>query len=214
MIRRILWNLKKTKFNHHRIGSKNMLITAFGYVKGNQIEGDFCEFGTLFGDISIDSYYLNRKQNSKRKLYFFDSFEGLPATPEPYSQSLLKPGSFAFSLINYKNRLKKFGVNLDSLEIVSGFFDKTLQQRQNPSKIAIAWVDCDLYTSTSAVLKFLTGKLSQGSLLILDDYFLFDNPNMGTRLAVKEWLESNPNYQLTHYRDFHWAGRAFIFNFL
>jgi len=212
MIREKLWNFKKTKFNDHRVGSEEMLRTAFGYAKGNQIKGDFAEFGVLFGDISIDAFYLNRNQNLKRKLHFFDSFEGLPTTPEPYSQSLLTPGSFAFSLTNYKKRLRKFGVQLNELEIIPGFFSETLKSSIKPEKIAIAWVDCDLYTSTLEVLEFLTERLSQGSLLILDDYFLFDNPNMGTRLAKKEWLERNPNIQLSSYRDFHWAGRAFIFN--
>ena len=212
MIREKLWNFKKTHFDGHRVGSEKMLKTAFEYAKGNQIKGDFAEFGVLFGDLSIDAFYLNQKQKSKRKLYFFDSFEGLPATPEPYSQSLLVPGSFAFSLTKYKKRLKKFGVALNELKIVPGFFSETLKSQKNPEKIAIAWVDCDLYSSTLEVLEFLTERLSQGSLVILDDYFLFDNPNMGTRLAKKEWLERNPNIQLTHYRDFHWAGRAFIFN--
>ena len=212
MFRKKLWNFKKISFDDHRIGSEKMLSTAFGYAKGNQIKGAFAEFGVLFGDLSIDAFYLNKKQNSKRNLYFFDSFEGLPATPEPYYQSLLTPGSFAFSLTNYKKRLKKFGVSLSEVVIIPGFFSETLKSRTKPEKIAIAWVDCDLYTSTLEVLEFLTERLSQGSLLILDDYFLFDNPNMGTRLAKKEWLEKNPNIRLSHYRDFHWAGRAFIFN--
>jgi hypothetical protein len=208
-----LWVFKKTKFNYQRKGSAQMLISAFHYIKGNQIQGDFCEFGTLFGDISIDAFYLNTKLTSKRELFFFDSFEGLPNTPEPYDQKILEPGSFAFSLKNFRNRLKKFGVDIDQVHIIPGFFSKTLVTRNDPLEIAIAWVDCDLYSSTLEVLDFLTARLSQGSLLILDDYFLFDQPSKGQRLAVAEWLRKNPHIQLTHYRDFHWAGRAFIFNY-
>ena len=213
MIRRFLWKLKQTQFNKNRTEAQNMLVTSFSYVKGNQIPGDFCEFGTLFGDLSIDAYYLNSKLNPQRQVFLFDSFEGLPKTPEPYFQNLLQPGEFSFSQQNFTKRLKRFGVKLESVHIVPGFFSDSLKDRKNPSSIAIAWVDCDLYTSIREVLDFLAGKLSQGSLLILDDYFLFENPSMGARLAVKEWLTANPNFQLTHYRDFHWAGRAFIFNY-
>lgn len=53
MIREKLWNFKKTQFDVHRVGSERMLKIAFAYAKGNQIIGDFAEFGVLFGDFRL-----------------------------------------------------------------------------------------------------------------------------------------------------------------
>jgi O-methyltransferase len=212
VIRKALWNLKKKSFGFQRVGSALMLKTAFFYAKGNRIPGDFIEFGTLFGDLSIDAYYENKDFGNRCQLYFFDSFKGLPSTPEPYDQNLLEPGSFSFSLGKYKKRLKKFGVELNRVNIYEGFFSETLGDNVGPDKVAIAWVDCDLYSSTAQVLTYLTNRLTEGSLLIMDDYFLFESYDKGARLAMKEWLLENPKIKLASYRDFHWAGRAFIFN--
>jgi hypothetical protein len=106
-----------------------MLINAFSFIKG-----DFCEFGTLFGDISIDSFYLNMNPPQKRSVFFFDSFEGLHETPEPYAQKILKLGSFAFSFINYRNRLKKFGVKIEHINIIPDFLAKLWLLSKNPQK--------------------------------------------------------------------------------
>lgn len=105
LIKRVLWKLKKKNFGFQRVGSSLMLKTAFSYTKANRIPGDFIEFGALFGDLSIDAYYENKNFGNRHGLHFFDSFNGLPATPEPYDQNLLEPGSFSFSLEKYRNRL-------------------------------------------------------------------------------------------------------------
>lgn len=211
-MQKALWILKKKNFGFQRVGSSLMLKTAFSYTKGNKISGDFIEFGTLFGDLSIDAYYENKNFGDRHGMHFFDSFEGLPVTPEPYVQTLLQPGSFSFSLEKYTKRLMKFGVELDKVNIYEGFFTETLRDNVGPKEVAIAWLDCDLYSSTYQVLTYLTHRLTEGSLLIMDDYFLFESSNKGARLAISMWLKNNPNIKLTAYRDFYWGGRAFIFN--
>jgi len=70
VIQKALWNLKKKSFGFQRVGSALMLKTAFSYAKGNRIPGDFIEFGTLFGDLSIDAYYENKDFGNRHQLYF------------------------------------------------------------------------------------------------------------------------------------------------
>ena len=80
-----------------------------------------------------------------------------------------------------------------------------------PRQVAIAWVDCDLYASTVPVLDFLTDRLAQGAILLFDDWFCFKgDPTVGEAKACAEWLERNPGITLIPWRQFNWAGQAFI----
>jgi hypothetical protein len=96
---------------------------------------------------------------------------------------------------------------------VPGYFDETLKELETDRKFAVAWIDCDLYESTVPVLEWLADKLVDGAVVCFDDWFTFrGKPDKGEQRAAAEWLERNPSISLMQYRDFHWAGRSFLFH--
>jgi O-methyltransferase len=195
--------------------SAAMVFQAFQYVSHNKIAGEYAEFGVFRGRGIIEAFYAAKKFKRETTLLVFDSFEGLPSIEGvdvggPFSQ-----GEFSYSLDDFKKNVTSYGVDLEALKIVKGFFDATLPAETKPAKpnIAIAWVDCDLYTSTVPVLDYLTDRLVDGAVICFDDWFCFNGGNeLGEQKACAEWLERNPSIYLTDYRTFHWAGKSFIFN--
>lgn len=103
------------------------------------------------------------------------------------------------------------------VRIVDGFYENTLtserKQELGIKRVAIAWIDCDLYSSTVPVLDFLSDVLVDGAVLCFDDWYCFNGrPDRGEQRACAEWLNAHPQIKLVEYQNFHWAGRSFIVN--
>jgi O-methyltransferase len=196
--------------------SAAMIFQAFQYVSHNKIKGDYAEFGVFKGRGVIEAFYASKKfSRNETTFQVFDSFEGLPSIEGVDVGGPFSEGEFSFSLDDFKKNVASYGVDLSRLNITKGFFDATLPSEPVPSSptLAIAWVDCDLYSSTVPVLNYLTDRLVDGAVICFDDWFCFNGGNeLGEQRACAEWLERNPSIYLTEYRTFHWAGKAFIFN--
>ena len=75
----------------------------------------------------------------------------------------------------------------------------------------IVVIDCDLYSSTVDVLKFIDDLVVGGTWILFDDYWCFrGSPLHGQQKAIQEWLERNPKLGLNGYCNFNGFGRAFI----
>ena len=84
----------------------------------------------------------------------------------------------------------------EELIVVKGFYKNTLNQelidKLNPTKAAVIYVDCDLYSSTVDVLKFIKHFLQPGTILIFDDWNCFyGDKNRGQKKAFYEFLNLN-----------------------
>jgi hypothetical protein len=146
--------------------------------------------------------------------FIFDSFQGLPDLESADGNEVFTKGQFSSSLEKFTKNLKRENVNLSRFHIFPGYYDKTLQGlKLDDHQFAFVLIDCDLYSSTVPVLDFLTNKLVQGAIMAFDDWYCYDSPKKGERLAVSEWLTKNPNIELIEYNNFHWAGKSFIVNF-
>jgi hypothetical protein len=143
-------------------------------------------------------------------MHAYDSFEGLPPPQGVDAGGTFQAGQFRSprSVFDAETR----NIPAERRSVTEGLFDVSLPQAEK-HKIALAWVDCDLYESTVPVLDFLTTQLQDGSVLVFDDWFCFHGrPDRGEQRACREWLDANPEISLVPYRDFHWAGRSFLVN--
>jgi hypothetical protein len=195
--------------------SARMIENAFAYCGNNKISGDYAEFGVFQGRTTIEAWRAARRfALSNMRFRIFDSFAGLPEISGQDIDGPFVEGEFACSRPNYEKNLRQFGVDLSRVDIVEGFFDQTLPGLPpEPPKIAIAFIDCDLYESTVPVLDYLTSRLVNGAVLVFDDWYCFDGgERKGEQLACAEWLEKNPHIHLIEYQKFHWAGNSFIVN--
>jgi O-methyltransferase len=189
-----------------------VLALAFNYARSEEIEGDYAEFGVWTGRTFVEAWRMGTSLRDSRRYFAYDSFEGLPDAGGIDGDGRFKPGEFSHSRQAFEGRLRRARVPARDVEIVEGFYDDSLDlAAPEPRSVAIAWVDCDLYASTVPVLEFLTDRLAQGSVLLFDDWFCFKgDPTKGEAKACAEWLERNPQITLVPWRQFNWAGQAFI----
>lgn len=188
------------------------------YLVGTQISGDYLEFGVFMGKTFSYTYKVMAPLFPEMRFVALDSFEGLPQpkgidAADNYTSGFYE-GQFACDLDTFKNNLRAASIDLDRIITVKGWFDQTLvagnPQSSGISKVAAAWIDCDLYESTIPVLDFLTHRLSVGSVLLFDDWRCYRNlSDFGQQRACREWLERNPQLKLNAFVDFGFHGQAF-----
>ena len=154
----------------------------------DNIPGDIVEFGCYIGTTSIP--ISERLKNTDKKLYVYDSFEGLPEkTPEDES-----PAGMQFVagelLATKKQFIKNFRrANVPLPTITKGWFSDLLPE-QIPKRISFAYLDGDYYHSILDSLKLIWDRLLPGSIILVDDYANEALP--GAAAAVDEWLKNHP----------------------
>ncbi len=192
----------------------NMLNMAFGYCANNRIEGDFAEFGVFAGHTTIEAWQASRRHGLlDTTFWLFDSFEGLPEVTGLDVGGPFATGEFSCSRKEYEKKLRRNGIDFERIVITEGYFDATLPSVTTPAKFSVVWIDCDLYESTVPVLEWLSDRLVDGAVICFDDWYTFNaRPDRGEQRAVAEWLAANPTFNLMPYREFHWAGKSFIFH--
>lgn len=95
---------------------------------------------------------------AKRKLFVFDSFEGIPQHKEFHGTNIyggnanFPPGSYAGSLEEVKDTIKKYG-KIDVCIFQKGWFKDTLPLFKE--SVGAAYVDVDLLSSTETCMEFL-----------------------------------------------------------
>ncbi len=188
------------------------------YLIGAQIPGDYLEFGVYQGTTFIHAYRWMSTHFKEMKFHAYDSFEGLPSpsrldAPNGYSSNFIQ-GQFACSEEDFLKNLRNSAVDMQRVRTIKGWFKETLSpsraQEHRIDKIAVAWVDCDLYESTVPVLEFITPYLATGSVIAFDDWRCFRNsPEFGEKRACREWLSRNSHMDLHELLSFGWNGMAF-----
>ena len=130
------------------------------------VDGDFVELGCHSGQSSVLISKVMQHHKSNKKLYVYDSFEGLPplnsVDGSAYRQGQLKTSE---DILRYN-----FGrYDLPLPEIHRGWFNDTLPNGL-PDKIAFAYLDGDLDDSILVSLKYVYPRLTKGAICLIDDY--------------------------------------------
>jgi O-methyltransferase len=162
------------------------------------IPGQFVECGTWRGGASflMAAILERRRADPRRRVWMFDSFEGLPqaadidgASAKRWQQAVDGPGYFdncTASMEDVRRAASDLGVS-DRVEIGQGWFDRTLPAtRERIGQIALLRLDGDWYESTKCCLEHLYDQVAPGGYIILDDYLTWD----GCAIAVHEFLGS------------------------
>lgn len=207
-----------------RIGA---LRKAFEFVYKSETRGDYYEFGVFQGvslarAIKADVVWRSKSGASYIENFFgFDSFEGLPQFIEGdhlNDYEVFKPSQFSDTQPQLVlDNITKEGLSVERVSLISGFYseslkcDSTLKMVKN-SKVAIAHIDCDLYSSAVDCLDFLNERLCDGAVVLFDDWFCYrGRPGQGVHKAFNEWKE-NSGFIVSEYFNYSWAGKAFIVN--
>lgn len=181
----------------------------------NGITGDYLEFGSWGARTFSMAYDEAVKHGHKAKLWAFDSFRGLPAGSGPKDEHPAWPqGAMAMSENDFHQACASAGIPRDRYRVVPGFYDESLAKyglTEEPRDVAFVYIDCDLYSSTSSVLKFLSSRLKHGAIIAFDDYFCWspDQPS-GERMAMLEYFGEDSAWRLVPYIQFGWHGQSFV----
>ena len=178
------------------------LSSAVKYVVANDIPGDIVECGVWRGgSMMAVARALLQLGDTKRDLYLYDTFEGMP---KPTDKDVSYGGEIAMdrwesmtgsdgsstwsncSLEVVKAAL--FGVGYDNSKIhfIKGKVEETIPAEAPPT-ISLLRLDTDWYESTYHELVHLFPRLSPGAVIILDDYGHW----LGARQATDEYIEKN-----------------------
>ena len=135
-----------------------------------------------------------KQENSLKKIYGFDSFEGFNEEVKididlgGDNSSQKKIGGFNSTSFNYvENLIKGFKLS-DKIKIFQGYFEETLSNVQE-KKFSFVHLDCDLYSPYKACLEFFYPRISRGGIILIDEY---NDPSWpGCNKAVDEFIQTN-----------------------
>ena len=197
-------NLKISKL-YSMTGEKRMshLTKCVKYINENNIEGDFVECGIWQGGNLILMQNLNDHFKLNRKIYGYDTFEGMT---QPNQFDLDKYNKKASILLDNEKKIenlesqniwcysgletvkKNFLKNTlnNDLILIKGDVCETLKITKNiPKNISLLRLDTDFYDSTKAELEILFPLVVKNGLIIIDDYGHWQ----GQKKAVDEFLK-------------------------
>ena len=161
--------------------------------------GDYVELGCYRGDTSLLLAEMLRKdavsdelveksvEKFAKKLWIYDSFEGLPEKSEKDESEVgkdFRQGELMVTKREVKARFLRAGL---PVPIIKKAWFNDLTEADLPKGIAFAFLDGDLYESIKDSLKLVENKMSDGGIIIVHDY---NNPALpGVAKAVDEWLK-------------------------
>ena len=152
------------------------------------IPGDFVETGIWRGGACIMMAAVLEAHGVKdRKVWGFDSFDGLPppneaAYPGDQGDQLHRFRQLAVSLEEVTDNFRRLGLLSDQVRLVKGWFKDTVSTAPI-EQVAVLRLDGDMYESTIQVLEGLYPRLSPGGICIIDDF----GAVLGCRRAVEDY---------------------------
>ena len=178
------------------LGQIEQLLIGLSKVVDFNVDGDIVELGCNVGE---SSKYLRAGLNrfkSDKKLWVYDSFEGLPDKSQWEEGTPWKPGTLKTTedvlIENFRsNKL------ISPDRIVKCWF-KNIKEEDLPSKISFAFLDGDFYDSIFDSLEKIYDKVSDGGYIFFHDYERPDLP--GVKKAIEDFFvkidEDNTTYSV------------------
>lgn len=187
-----------SKNKHYKTDPKAASIVNqyFKHAKALDSDADVLHFAS--GAVTIKSgFYLEMgvgtgttvnflaTLNPTRKIYGFDSFEGLP-TDWDTGDKVLKAGTFGL-----KQKEAKIPV-LKNVVVYKGLFKQILptfkQQVLKDNAIALLHIDSDTYDSAKDALTILQENIKPGTIIVFDEFYNYPNFDQHEWKAFQEFM--------------------------
>ena len=160
------------------------------------IEGDIVELGCNRGTTSLFIRRLLNEFKSDKKMYVYDSWEGLPDKHE-YDKNkvniLTAKGHCKSSKDIFITNFKRAKLELPIIN--SGWF-KNIPDNKYPDKICFAFYDGDFYTSIIDSFNKTFHKMTKNSRIVLDD--CGNNIMPGVEKACNDFLKDKEEVLINH----------------
>lgn len=136
------------------------------------VPGDIAECGTARGgSAALMGLTLNHLGDTERKIWAFDTFDGLPAPTKEdpdFDIANLYTGSCKGSVEDVSASFDRLGI-LARCRFVKGLFQNTLAKAP-VNQIAVLHIDGDWYESVRTCLEAMYDRVSPGGIVQIDDY--------------------------------------------
>jgi O-methyltransferase len=196
-------------------GCEDFFWDAFVALELNGISGDYAEFGCNAGGSFQAAYRAIDSLGVKRHMWAVDSWQALPDDhPRDAHPAWALGVGGAGGVDNFHAACERNGVAREAYSTVEGYYKDSLPPLGadgDPADIALAYIDCDLYSSTVTVLEFLEPRLKHGMIVAFDDYFCWSPTDVsGERAALHQFLTAHPQWHFERYKSIHWSGLSFV----
>lgn len=167
------------------------IISILEYCIDKNIEGDVVEFGCFVGESSKYLRMMLDNKLSNKKLFVYDSFEGLPELSDYEKNTGWRSGTLKTTEDILINNFQQNG--LSPPIITKGWFGQ-IPESSIPNRICFAFLDGDFYQSIYDSFNKVLPRLSYGAVVMFHDYERPDLP--GVKAAVEDVLANNTNRTL------------------
>jgi len=173
----------------HTVVSSDRCYTMFSLARQARfLDGDFAECGVFNGGTAL--LLAKGMAGTNRRLFLFDSFEGLPE-PDQARDPGFEAGDFKSASEAAVRKL--LGEHRETVEIHPGWIPETFGGLED-RRFAFVHVDVDLYRSTIDCCEFFYPRLAAGGIMVFDDYGF--PATRGMRVAVEEFFADRPEVPL------------------
>lgn len=190
---------------------KKLLVHYELFKMAVDLPGDIVECG-VFKGASLSRFAKFRdifQGGSLKKVVGFDVFGEFPLPEGKYVEDdavsrrkfIDDAGAHSITEDNLMQFLENSGVS-ENIDLIKGDISKTIPEflKENPGfKVALLNIDLDLYKPTFDCLRYFYGRVSEGGIIILDDY----NGFPGATKAIDEFFkDKKPRVEI---KTFRWA---------
>jgi hypothetical protein len=182
------------------VGQENLnrFLTIFQILSlTKSVPGDIVELGSWKGAnlLGISKVIRFLEMEHERKIYSFDSFEGLtnPSKYDEFDTNLY--GKYRGNLGVLQEAINLYDFS-DTISLEIGLIENTVPRfvLANPNvKLAFIYFDADLYQPAKTMFSQLAPLLQIGGVILMDEYGYPEWP--GETLATDEFLAKNPNFR-------------------
>jgi len=184
MINKIL-NFKNERVDSSIINEEQVYTLVKVLLDGldSNLDGDVVELGCYVGESSKYLMKTLQQTNSQKKLYVYDSFEGLPDLSKWEENTGWKPRSLKSSEEILINNFEKNNI---PLPIIHKNWFKDIPEDSLPDKISFAFLDGDFYDSIYDSLQKIFDRVVDGGYICFHDYGRNDLP--GVKAAIEDFF--------------------------
>jgi Macrocin-O-methyltransferase (TylF)/Glycosyl transferases group 1 len=160
-------------------------------IRDRNIRGDLVEFGIYKGWWIKFLYECSEAIGlTDRAVIGYDSFQGLSEPSAAHDTTYWKRGMYAAA----RKEVEEFvqARSRPRIRLVEGWFADSLggSEARQVRQIAYARIDCDIYEPAVQCLDYLSNRLSDGAILVFDDWP--HRMDVGEGLAFAQWVNTVP----------------------
>ena len=148
------------------------------------IPGDFIECGVfegLYSAVLLDYLHF---ETVEKQMFLFDSFSGLSDRYSTPRERLVVGDAYA-GKIDWFERVRARFERYANVVVTSGIVPEVLDEG-TPSSIALLHLDMNAAAAEVGALEVLFDQVSDGGLILMDDYGRLENRELHT--ALHEWM--------------------------